>query len=399
MNGKWVKKRHILIFVILSIVVAPIIKFIFRFKSKKNKLDKNQGYFIISNHQTLLDPVFLSLSFNKPIYYIATDTLLSNKITSSLIKYAFAPIPKRKGELDISCIKTSLTVAKEKGSICLFVEGNRAYADFQFYISPAIVKFIRKANLPIVLYNFKGGYGINPRWGGKRRKGKFEGNINKIISLEEINEMSDEVLYERIKKGIRVIDSELNENFKSKRKAEYLERLLFVCPKCGHKETLYSKGNFIYCQECDFKAEYLENLHIRTNDINHNYDKLVQWYQFQLDYIKNYQITDEIIFTDKNVKIYTMETGKPKKLITKGNLYFTKDYLKINDKKINISEITSVSPIGGIKLLINTNDNCYFIKGHKRFNPVKFCLFLNILEGPIKKGKGDKCYDLNIYNL
>ncbi len=399
MSGKWVKKRHNIIFSILCLIVTPIIILIYGFKKKKYKLKKNQGYFIISNHQTLLDPLFLSISFNKPIYFIATDTLFSNRITSKLLEYAFAPIPKRKGELDITCIKNSLKVARENGTICLFVEGNRSYADFQFYISPAIVKFIRKINLPVVLYNFKGGYGINPRWGGKRRKGKFEGGVSEIISLDDIRITDDETLYQKIKNGIKIIDSELNENYKSSRKAEYLERLLFICPKCGKMESLYSKGNYIYCKSCGFKAEYLENLHIRTNDLNHNYDKLVEWYQYQLEYIKNYKITDDIIFKDKKIKLYNLQTKKPKKLITKGNLIFTKDYLLINNHKIFVNEITSVSPVGGIKLLINTTNNCYMIKGNKRFNPVKFCLFLNILEGPIKNGKGEKYYDLNIYNL
>ena len=43
----------------------------------------------------------------------------------------------------LECLK----VAKEGGSVGLFVEGNRAYNDFQFYIDPSITKMIRKMGL------------------------------------------------------------------------------------------------------------------------------------------------------------------------------------------------------------------------------------------------------------
>ena len=48
-KNTWVKKRHSVIFAILRAIVAPIIRLIYGYKMKKYKLEKNQGYFIISN--------------------------------------------------------------------------------------------------------------------------------------------------------------------------------------------------------------------------------------------------------------------------------------------------------------------------------------------------------------
>ena len=395
----WVKKRHTFLFALLRVIVAPILAMLYGYKTKKYKLEKNQGYFIISNHQSLLDPAFVAMSFRRPVYFVATDNLFTHKTITKILKYVLAPIPKRKGTMDSGCIKTCLKVAKENGTIGLFVEGNRAYADFQFYIDPSISKLVKKMNLPVILYNLNGGYGVDPRWGNKKRKGKFNGSVKRVISKEEIQQLSNEELYQIIKDGIRVMDSESNELYKSKQKAEYLEREFFVCPKCKKMQSIYSKGNKVYCSHCDFEAEYLEDLHLKTNDSKHKFTKLVEWYQFQLDFIKEYKVKEGIIFEDEDVEIYFSRTNQPRELISKGKLTFTNEYLKVGEYTISIKDIISTSPVGGTKLVVTTMDDSYFIKGHERFNPIKFTLFLNILEGPVKENKGDKYYDLDIYNL
>ena len=395
-SNKWCKKRHKFVFALLRGLLGITFKIMYGYKAKKIKLDKDKGYFILSNHQALLDPFFLSLSFNKPIYFVATDNLFTHKFVSKLIIYLVNPIPKRKAAIDATCLKNCLKVAKEEGTVGLFVEGNRAYNDFQFHIDPSISKLVKKMNKPLILYNLKGGYGVDPRWGNKKRKGKFTGEVKKVISVDEIEKLSNEELYSIICSELKVIDSDSNELYKSKYRAEYLERQLFVCPKCNKVQTLYSNKNKISCTSCGFEAEYLENLHIKTNDDNIKFDKVIDWYKYQLEYIKNYNVTDNIIFEDNDVEIYYSNYNKPRKLITRGKLILDKEGLKCNDLIIYNKDITSSSAIGGFKFIATTNENNYLIKGPKRFNPIKYVLMFNILDGPIKENGGDKYYGLDI---
>lgn len=395
-NNKWCKKRHKFVFTLLRGLLGITFKIMYGYKAKKFKLDKNKGYFILSNHQALLDPFFLSLSFNKPIYFVATDNLFTHKFLSKLITYLVNPIPKRKAAIDATCLKNCLKVAKEEGTVGLFVEGNRAYNDFQFYIDPSISKLVKKMNKTLILYNLKGGYGVDPRWGNKKRKGKFTGEVKKVISVDELEKLSNDELYNIICSELKVIDSDSNELYKSKNRAEYLERQLFVCPKCNKVQTLYSNNDKIVCTSCGLEAQYLENLHIKTNDDDIKFDKVIDWYKYQLEYIKNYNVTDNIIFEDNDVKIYYSNYNKPRKLITKGKLILDKEGLKCNDLIIYNKDITSSSAIGGFKFIATTNENNYLIKGPKRFNPIKYVLMFNILDGPIKENGGDKYYGLDI---
>ena len=114
-------------------------------------------------------------------------------------------------------------------------------------------------------------------------------------------------------------------------------------------------------------------------------------FQKLIDLAKKEQIED--------IEIYYSRTNQPRKLISKGKLTFTSEYLQVGDYSINIKDIISTSPVGGVKLIITTTDDSYLIKGHERFNPIKFTIFMNILEGPIKESKGDNYYGLDIYNL
>ena len=69
----------------------------------------------------------------------------------------------------------------------------------------------------------------------------------------------------------------------------------------------------------------------------------------------------------------------------------------VNDYKIEVKDIVAASPVGGFKLMLSSLDNNYLIKGTERFNPVKYALILNVLDGPIKERGGDKYYGFSIY--
>jgi hypothetical protein len=69
----------------------------------------------------------------------------------------------------------------------------------------------------------------------------------------------------------------------------------------------------------------------------------------------------------------------------------------INDYKIDVKDIIAASPVGGFKLILSTDSNNYLFKGKERFNPVKYALILNVLDGPIKEKGGDKYYGFSIY--
>lgn len=390
---KYVKLRHRFFFA----VARPIVRILARklhFKTKAIKTKKGENYLILSNHQSYLDPAFIALTIKKPIYFIASDAVFSNKWYTRLLSYCFGPIKKRRGFSDTACIRTMRAIAKEGGSVAVFPEGNRQWNDSQFYIDSAVVKLVRLIKLPLVLYNIHGGYGVQPRWSKSIRKGKHTGVVREIIPWEDIVAMSDDELYQKIVTGLKVIDSDSGELYKSNERAEYLERQFFVCLKCGAECTLHSHGNDIKCGHCGLTVTYGENLRITSPDPDFSFEKLVDWYEFQQKYVREYDLDSaDVLATDENVTLYD-KTEKERVQVASGRITLRKDTLSVGDWQISTSEIYGGCAQDSIKFSFNVGSTSYLVIGNERFNSIKYLLFFNRVCQQIAEIGGDKYYGL-----
>lgn len=394
-QNQYVKRRHKFFFWVLR-PVAHMIAWKYRFRAKKLKIKKGENYLILSNHQGTLDPILVALSYKMPVYFVATDTFFSSKWYSRLLCYALAPIKKRKGEIDVGCIRTMKQISASGGSICMFPEANRSWCDFQFHIDKSICKLVRMLKMPLVLHNLHGLYGANPRWSSAVRHGKTYGEPQKVISWKEICAMSDDELHREIVSTLKVIDADAKQTFKSKHRAEDLERLLFVCPKCGSFSTLHSKGSTVGCSHCGFSAEYGEDLRLHCDDSDVKLDKLVDWYKLQLERVKNHEVVpNETIFEDDNVELHDQNLAEHP-LLHKGTMLLNDKTLQFGEFSIPLNSITSATCIGGKKLAINVGRQSYLVVGNNKFNPIKYVLFFNVLCKEIIAKGGDVYYALSI---
>ena len=393
---KIIKKRHVVLFVILRFFGSLYCR-IFKHYKIKNKFDnKKENVLVLSNHQTDIDAVYLSLHFKRTLYFLMTDSVTSNKSLFKLLHYVFAPITKKKGTSDAACVKKMIEVKREGGSIAIFPEGNRTYAEFQYPITDAISKLIKILDMPVVIFNIHGGTGTSPRFKHKNRKGEFYGEIKKVIYPEEFKKMSDEELKETVVSNLRVYDSEAKTPYRSKRRAEYLEKMLFVCPKCNSVSTLTSKGKYIRCNSCSLEVEYTEDMHLKSNDESFKYTILNDWYQMQKSWVKEFNPTDDVIFKDGNVRIFSSNSNEKRKLLSKGNITLYKDKLVFDSISFDISLITIASVISGSNFYFSLKDgNTYLVKGKNRFNPLKYVLMFNRLDTDMKLNKKDIYYSLD----
>ncbi len=393
-KNTYVKRRHRFFFAAVR-PIAYMIAWKYHFRAKKLKLKKGEQYLILSNHQGVLDPVLVALSFKMPVYFVTSDTVFTDKWYSKLLRYTLAPIKKRKSETDINCVRTMRQIVKEGGSICMFPEANRCWCDFQFHIDKSICKMIRMLKMPVVLYNLHGLYGVNPRWSGVVRKGKSCGFPNKVLTWEEICDMSDDELYREVVQNLKVIDSDSGQKFRSPKRAEDLERLLFVCPECGKFSTLHSKGTKISCSACEFEAEYGEDLHLHYPDRKET-NKVVDLYKKQLDAVRNYEITpSQTIFRDQNVQLWDQSTMEHV-LLQSGEMFLDDKALRFGETTILLNTVSSATCVGGRKLVVNADGKSFAVVGDKKFNPVKYVLFFNVLCEQIAAKGGDEFYALSI---
>lgn len=395
-KNKYVLKRHKFVYGVLHFLLFLVSRINWGYRSKaKYKIKKGETVLVLSNHQTDLDPLCILPSFNRPVYPVGTDSLFAGKLASHFFGKTLGMIPKRKGAADLRASVAMFQTIQEGGSLLLFPEGNRTYAEFQYFISPNFAKFVKSLKSTLILFRLEGGTGTQPRFKHKKRRGKFTGKIAQVLKYEEYKDMPDEELLHLIQESIKVYDSESGNLYKSKKRAEYLERMFFVCPKCGAMHQMYSHKEHFTCKACGFDMTYGEDLHLHSNDPEFKYSKMLDYWNYQKRLIKAMNIVPgEIIFKDDNIRLYQANPYEKKVLLHKGSVALTDQELIFGELKLPVHDIASCSTISGIKLSFNIGDTTYLIKGHKRFNPLKYNFIFNKLDTVMKEKHNDDYFNL-----
>ena len=370
----WIKPRHTFITYVAGCLLYPYVRWKFGVDIRKFPNPDKRQFLIIMNHQTAFDQFFVGMSFFSPIYYIATEDIFSLGFLSTLLRFAVAPIPIKKQTSDLQAVKTCVRVMKEGGTIALAPEGNRTYHGKTVYIKPSIVKLIKVLRLPLAIYRIEGGYGIQPRWSDVVRKGHMTAGVSRIIEPEEYMKLSDEELYALVQKELYVDESNDGKLFYSKRNAEYLERLLYVCPDCG-LSTFISKGCMLKCQCCERQVLYMPSKQFQGIGFDHPFKNVAEWYDYQCSYVNKLDYTTYIekpMYQD-TVRLSEVILYKRKvQLNASSKVALYGDRVQLDDIVIPFAEAGAVTVLGKNKLNIYFNDKVYQLKGDKSFNALKY---------------------------
>lgn len=380
----WLKFRHKIIKAIIRPPFTLAARIMYGFKAKPIPDSGKRQYMIIMNHQTPFDQFFAGIMFKGPVYYVATEDIFSIGWLGRLLEYAVAPIPIKKSTQDINSIRNIMQVVKEGGTVCIFPEGNRTYSGVTENMKPAIAKLIRMAGLPIAVLNLNGGYGSEPRWSTKRRKGKLTCTLKTILEPEDYKKLSNEEFYKTITSALYVDDPASGEIYKSKKRAEFIERALYVCPECGLSRFI-SDGNSFECKKCGLTVEYEENLTLKAVKGKLPFTTTKQWYDAQEKFITELNPDDYIntpVYSEP-VSLYKVRVYKSKKLVSPNclfDLYGDRYIIHTGDSEtpdiiLSFDEIKAVSVLGRNKLNIYYKDDVFQIKADERFNSLKYMHF------------------------
>lgn len=375
---KWTKKRHSLVFAVLRVIFRPFSKLRYNYTAKKSKI--KGPCVIMCNHATTMDPFFVSLSFKAPVYFFASDDIFNIKVASPIIRYLVAPIPKSKSMSDLQAVRDCLTVLKEGGVVGLFPEGNRTLSGGQWEMTDAAAKLVKLSKAPLVLYNIEGGYGTDPRWGTKIRKGKMTGYVKRVISPEEYKNMSVDELYQIICDELNVSYNVVGAKFKSRKRAENIERVLYMCPKCNAVSSIVSKGKRFSCRKCGEQWEYGEDLSITPKD---PFDSVYYWHEWERSVLTENIKNNEVSFSDFDVKFFESVRLKRKKKLLGDRIFADAKGLRVFADG-DVSEFFPFSEMDGFTAVGKRKFNFYYqgktlqIKGEKKFCALKY---LHLYEG------------------
>lgn len=371
---KWLQPQHKVVVPLLKFLFRPIALWMYHIKIEKFKEENGRQYLVLANHQTGFDQFFPSFAFRQHLYYLASEDIFSMGWLSKVIEWIAGPIPIKKQVTDIRAVMNCMKVAKEGGSIAIFPEGNRTFSGETAFMNPAIGGLAKKLGLPIAFFKIEGGYGIQPRWSDVRRKGRMRAYVSAVLEPEEYKSWSNDQLYQYICKALYQNEANSEDKFFHKRSAEYLERVLYVCPHCGitHFE---SHGDTVKCTSCGRSAKYLPNKEF-SGSFPFRY--MLDWYNYQQNYINGLDtlsMTEQPIIRD-SCKLYQVSLYSRKQLIAENvELALYGDRIEMTGgfrDVFSFGEIDVITILGKNKLNIYRADTVYQIQSDKRFNAVKY---------------------------
>lgn len=388
---KWIYPRHQVVRNLLYLVMYPYCRLKFGVKIERMKDQQNRPYLILLNHQMVFDQFLVGMAFKGPIYYVATEDIFSLGWVSSIIRYLIAPIPIKKQTTDVQAVRTCYKVAKEGGTIAIAPEGNRTYSGKTEHMNPAIASLAKTLNLPIAFFRIEGGYGVQPRWCDKARRGKMRGYFSRVIMPEEYKEWSNDELYHVIQKELHVNEAKVTTNYYHRKNAEYMERLFYVCPHCG-LSIFESHGDKVACKTCNREYQYLATKELKGVGFDSQFRFVNDWYEYQKDFVNKLDINeyiDQPMYSEQ-ASFSEVIVYKNKKMIRKNavvELYG--DRVLIDDNVFPFAEITAASVLGRNKLNIYYDKKVYQLKGSKRFNAIKY-VHMYYRYKNVNKGEGNE---------
>ncbi len=362
---KWRRPRHAVVTAIAQAILRPYSRLKYGITIEKFREQGKRNYLILYNHQTAFDQFFVGMAFRGPLYYVASEDLFSLGFVSSLLRYLVAPIPINKQTTDIRAVKNCLKVAREGGSIAIAPEGNRTFSGKTEYMSPSIAFLAKKLGLPIALYHIEGGFGVHPRWSDVVRKGKMRAHVSRVIEPKEYENLSHEELFALIKDGLSINEANERAVFKHKKRAEYIERVLYVCPHCG-LSSFESHGARFACKKCGREWEYTQ-----TTALRGDFKFLNDWYEYQMQYLSSATLEGELY--RETARFSEVTLGKRKTVLEKeATVCLHADKLVAGEHVFPFSEIMTIAVLGKNKLNIYHGKKVYQLKGDRRFNAVKY---------------------------
>ena len=210
---------------------------------------------VISNHVTDYDPFLVAMSFpERNLYFVASEHIFRLPVASKVIEALLDPIARKKGDSGFGAVREILRRVKQGHSIGLFAEGDCSWNGLTGPIPPATGKLVRSSGATLVTYRLEGGYFTSPRWGEGLRRGKMRGHSVGVYPPQALRKMKGSEI-------TALIERDLSENawerqktdpvrYATRRRAEKLERALFLCPGCKRIGTLKSDDDTLRCTCC-----------------------------------------------------------------------------------------------------------------------------------------------------
>lgn len=331
---------------------------------------ENKTFLLISNHTSSIDPAYIIFSLkNRYVRFVASDHVSRMGLLGFVLKSLCGIIVKRRDKPSDVLVNDILGTLKAGVPVAIFAEGNTCFNGETGFISENTGKMVKDSGVALVTFRFDNGYLISARWSEKPKKGTLRCGVVNEYSAEEIAAMTVDEVNEIIRR-----DTYVNA-FEEQRKnpdvyigesmAEYLERILFICPDCKAVGHLHSKGDFLKCNNCGYTVKYGTDAFFH-NDSNVIFDNVLDWDKWQRNVWKEKVLcakAGEVIFEESGMRVTSVQKDSKALLSDNAILKFFNDKFVVVLNKTETIEM----PLSNLKRVWTSSPDAVVIIDDKHY--------------------------------
>lgn len=381
-------RAKFIIFLARNIIGAPFKK-ICNIHCDKIHIDE-EPFVLMANHGDNLDAATELIGIRNYMRFVMSDHLTRNPVMRALVKFLASPIIYHR-EKGSDVLYNEVVANLNAGiNVAIYIEGGKTNNGETGYISKRNAKMVKEGNCGLVTYRNKGGYLKVPRWADNKRKGPTYGEVVNIYTKEEIQNMTEDEIYEHLKQDLyfNVYDEQMlnPRQYIAKNPAQSAEIMLYACPKCKKIGTLRSKGDKLSC-ECSFEATIDSYGFWSGDDIP--FDNIVSWDKFQKNLLKeittNSKNTTDFLFSDSQQTVYTLRNENRELLCNNSSVSLFGDRIEIQTETdiivIPVNEIKRIRIASKMTILIITDSEYYEIHSRIPRSATKYSIAVRYLQG------------------
>lgn len=169
-------------------------------------LPETGGLLVLSSHQSHLDPLLLGLASNRRLSSLARSSLFKFRPFGAIIT-ALDAVPIDRSASMVTAMKAIITRLKAGAAVTVFPEGSRTPNGQLTEFKSGFSVIAKRANVPIVPVAIVGAYECWPRTRLVPRPGRIRLEFGRIITADEVANLSDKELFDECVRRIRECDA------------------------------------------------------------------------------------------------------------------------------------------------------------------------------------------------
>jgi len=280
---------------------------------KKYKIEKinmeglKPPYMILSNHMYFID--FELCAIGTYPHRVNNVVNLDGYYRRPWLMELIGAIGTRKFTTDLHLIKSINKVLKRGDVLCMYPEARYSPCGTTAFLPDSIGKIVKMNKVPVVAVVHHGNHLHTPFWNfRKKRKVPLHTTFTKILTPEQISEMSVDQINEVIRNGLKYDDYRYQKEngilITEPYRAEGLHKVLYQCPHCMTESKMDSKGTEIFCAECGKRWNLNEDGTLTALNGETEFTHVPDWFEWERLQVRKQVESGEYFFSDE-VDVYS----------------------------------------------------------------------------------------------